>query len=176
MVAAGVRGIGAGRTELAYALEPSAAYDDQLAWLRDRGCTAQEAYWEMATTDAQGACAILRPIYEMSQGTDGFVSLQLTADNTHRTPEAMATICQLHRRIDRPNLFVAIPATDSGVPTLQATVGAGCNINATSIFSLARYAAVIEAYQSGLEAFARPWRGSDHRLRSRLVLAESGGC
>ena len=101
----------------------------------------------------------MRPIYEMSQGTDGFVSLQLTADNTHRTPEAMATICQLHRRIDRPNLFVAIPATDSGVQTLQATVGAGCNINATSIFSLARYAAVIEAYQSGLEAFVA--RGGD---------------
>jgi transaldolase len=117
------------------------------------GCTAQEAYWELAATDAQAACAILRPVYEMSHGTDGFVSLQVAPAHPRRARATMATICQIYRRIDRANLLVAIPATPSGVQALQATVSAGCNINATSIFSLARYASVVEAYQSGLEAF-----------------------
>ena len=153
MIAEGVRGVGAAQSELADTLEVCAAHDEQLRWLLATGCTAPEAYWDITVADTKAACALMRPVYEMSQGTDGFVSLQVAPAHTRRTRATTATICGLHRRIDRPNLLVAIPATASGVQALQATVSAGCNINATSIFSLARYAAVIEAYQTGLEAF-----------------------
>ena len=159
MINAGVRGIGAGQPGLTRALDVSEDYGEQLSWLLATGCSTQEIYWELAATDALAACALLRPIYEMSQGGDGFVSLPGAVTHSHSTRATMATICQLRRRIDRPNLLVAIPATDSGVQALRATVAAGCNIIATSIFSLARYAAVVEAYQSGLEAFVA--RGGD---------------
>ena len=159
MIAAGVRGVGDGQAGLTRSREVSAGYDEQLSWLMGTGCTAHEAYWELAATDAQAACALLAPVYEMSQGTDGYVSVQVAPAQPGRTHASMAAICQLHRRIDRPNLLVAIPATASGVQALRATVSAGCNINATSIFSVARYAAVVDAYQTGLEAFVA--RGGD---------------
>ncbi len=159
MIAAGVRGVSDGQAGLAHLREVSAGYDEQLSWLMETGCTAREAYWELAATDAQAACALLGPVYEISQGTDGFVSVQARPAQPRRTHASVAAICQLHRRIDRPNLLVAIPATASGVQALRATVSAGCNINATAIFSLARYAAVIDAYQTGLEAFVA--RGGD---------------
>lgn len=152
MLATGVRGVGAGETEPAHAFEVSAGHDEQFSWLLGTGCTAQEAYWGMAATDAQDACAALRPLYEISQGQDGFMSLHAPPAQ-RRTSATITTVRQLHRLIDRPNLLVAVPATASGLQTLQATVSAGCNINATSLFSLARYAAVIEANQTGLEAF-----------------------
>jgi len=159
LIAAGVRGVGDGQAGLARAREVSAGYDEQLSWLMGTGCTAQEAYWELAATDAQAECALLGPVYEMSQGTDGFVSVPVAPAQPRRTHASVAAICQLHRRIDRPNLLVAIPATTSGVLALRATVSAGCNVNATSIFTLARYAAVVDAYQTGLEAFVA--RGGD---------------
>ena len=159
MITAGVRGIAAGQTELTQAFEASEDYDEQLSWLMATGCTAEEVYWELVATDALAACALLRPVYEISQGADGFVSLQGAPPHSHSTRATMATICQHHRRINRPNLLVAIPASDSGVQALRATVSAGCNIVATSIFSPARYAAVVEAYQAGLETFVA--RGGD---------------
>jgi transaldolase len=159
LIAAGVRGIGDSQAGLTRSRELSAGYEEQLSWLMGTGCTVQQAYWELAATDAQAACALLGPVYEMSQGTDGFVSVQATPARPRRTHASMAAICQLHRRIDRPNVLVAIPATASGVQALRATVSAGCNINATSIFSLARYEEVVDAYQTGLEAFVA--RGGD---------------
>ena len=159
MVTAGVRGVGASQTELNRAIGVSTSYDEQLSWLLATGCTAQQAYWELAAADTQAACAVLQPVYEVSQGTDGFVSLQVAPANAHGTYATMTRICQLYRRIDRANFLVAIPATAPGAQALQATVSAGCNSNATAIFSLARYASVIDAYQSGLETFIA--RGGD---------------
>ena len=159
MVSAGVRGVGAGQTELTHALEATAADDEQLLWLLRTGCSAGQAYWELAATDSQAACATLRSVYELSHGADGFVSLQTAPVTPRRTRASTAMICQLHQRIDRPNLLIAVPATAAAVPTLRASVSAGCNVATTSLFSLARYAEVIDAYQSGIETLLG--RGGD---------------
>jgi transaldolase len=152
-VAAGIRGITANPAVLARALETCPEYDEQLSWLLSTGCTVEEAYRELAATDVLAACALLRPVHETSQGVDGFVSIEVAPTLARSTRGAMAAARRLQQRIDRPNLLVAIPATMEGVPAIQATVAAGRNIHAASIFSNGRYAAVIDAYLSGLEVF-----------------------
>ena len=101
----------------------------------------------------------MRPVYETSQGEDGFVSIEVAPTLANRSRGAMAGARRLHQRISRPNLLVAIPATSLGVAAAQAAISSGRNINATSILSISRYSAVIDAYQSGLETFID--RGGD---------------
>jgi transaldolase len=153
MVAAGVRGVTANPTVLARALEVSAEYDEQLSWLLSTGCTVEETYRELAATDVLAACTVLETLYQTSQAMDGFVSIEVAPDLARRTRGAMAAARRLHQRIDRPNLLVAVPATPRGIPALQAMISSGRNINATSIFSLDRHSAVIDAYLAGLETF-----------------------
>lgn len=101
------------------------------------------------------ACAVLRPVFDASGGTDGFVSVEVAPELARDTPATIAAARQLHERIDEPNMFVKIPTTAEGVPAIQAMTAQGRSINITLTFSLARYAQVIEAYLSGLEAFAQ---------------------
>ena len=159
LVTTGIRGITANPAALARALDVTTAYDEQLSWLFSTGCTAEEAYRELAASDVLAACAILRSVYETSQGEDGFVSIEVAPTLADRTRGAVAGARRLHQRIARPNLLVAIPATGLGIPAIRAAISSGRNINATSIFSISRYSAVIDAYLSGLETFID--RGGD---------------
>jgi transaldolase len=154
IVAAGIRGVTANPTILARAIESSSDYDEQFSWLMSAGCSVEEAYWELVATDVIAACEILSPVYEASDGTDGFVSVEVAPELANDTAATIASARQLHQRIDKPNLLVKIPATAAGVPAVEAMIAEGRNINVTLIFSLSRYAQVIEAYLSGLEAFA----------------------
>jgi transaldolase len=117
------------------------------------------AYLELAATDVQAACALLLSTYDRSQGVDGLVSLGLPPIPSRRTQDAVVAACHFHRRIDRPNFLLAIPATSSGIPVIRAMIAAGRSVNVTSIFSIERYSTVIEAYLSGLETFIG--RGGD---------------
>jgi transaldolase len=92
-------------------------------------------------------------VYDESGGGDGFVSIELAPDLARDTGGSIAAARDFHRRIARPNLFVKIPATAEGVPAIQAMIAEGRSINITLIFSIERYAEVIEAYLSGLEAY-----------------------
>ena len=98
---------------------------------------------------------MLRPVFDTSGGTDGFVSVEVAPELARETQATIAAARQLHERIDEPNLLVKIPATAQGLPAIQATTAEGRSINITLIFSLPRYAEVIEAYQAGLETFTR---------------------
>ena len=155
LVAAGLRGVTVNREILASALATSPEYAEQLSWLLLKGCTVEEAYWELAATDVQAACAVLGPVFEDSHGEDGFVSVDIATSRAGSTTSATEDARRLHDRIDRPNLLVGIPASPWGVPALQATVAAGRNTNATSILSIDRYSAVIDAYVAGLEMLVR---------------------
>lgn len=153
LVADGIRGVTANPTTFANAIEGSVEYDEQLAWLTLTGCSVEEAYWELVATDTIAACAVLQPVYRTTHGMDGFVSVEVSpglANDTHRT---IAAARALHQRIDQTNLLVKVPATAEGVPAVKALVAGGRSINVTLLFSLARYADVIEAYLSGLETF-----------------------
>ena len=103
--------------------------------------------------DIDAALGILRPVFDQSGGTDGFVSVEVAPSVARDTDGTVASARDLHERIDQPNLFVKIPATAEGVPAIEQMISEGRSINVTLIFSLDRYAEVIEAYQSGLEAY-----------------------
>jgi transaldolase len=151
MVAAGIRGVTSNPTIFERSVSAGSHYDEQLLSLSPRHST-EEAYWQMAITDVVDASAVLRPVHEQSGGTDGFVSIEVAASLAHDTDGTIAAARWLHEQIDQPNLFVKIPATAEGVPAIRQMVSEGRNINVTLIFGLERYAQVLEAYLSGLEA------------------------
>jgi len=159
LVADGIRGVTANPTILARAIEGSDAYDEQFATLIAQGRTVVDAYWDLVVDDIVDGLGVLRPTFDSSGGTDGFVSIEVAPEIARDTHATIAAARQLHERIARPNLFVKIPATGEGVPAIQAMIAEGRSINITLIFSLARYAEVIDAYLSGLETLAR--RGGD---------------
>jgi transaldolase len=159
LVADGIRGVTANPTILAKAIEGSDAYNQQFATLVAQGRPVADAYWDLVVDDIAGALGVLGPTYDESGGGDGFVSVEVAPELAHDTDATIAAARQLHQRIAQPNLFVKIPATAEGVPAIQAMIAEGRSINVTLIFSLARYAEVIEAYLVGLEALAR--RGGD---------------
>ena len=154
LVAAGIRGVTANPTIFARAIEGSAVYDEQFASLIATGYSVEDAYWELVVADISDALTVLRPVHDASDGTDGFVSVEVGPELAHDTGATIAAARDLHQRIDTPNLMVKIPATAAGVLAVKAMIAEGRNINITLVFSLDRYAAVIDAYLSGLEILA----------------------
>jgi transaldolase len=153
MVGDGIRGVTANPTIFARAIERSADYDEQFSSLTAAGCSVEDAYWELVVADITAALAVLRPVFDTADGMDGFVSVEVAPELARDTRATIVAARRLHERIDQPNLFVKIPATAQGVPAVQAMTAEGRSINITLIFSLARYAEIIEAYLAGLEAF-----------------------
>ena len=150
----GIRGVTANPTIFARAIEGSDAYDEQFAALIAQGRPVLDAYWDLVTDDIGGALGVLRPTFDSSDGTDGFVSVEVAPELARDTDATIAAARRLHERIAQPNLFVKIPATGEGVPAIQAMIAEGHSINITLVFSLARYAEVVDAYLAGLETFA----------------------
>jgi transaldolase len=97
------------------------------------------------------ACEVLRPVWDGGGGQDGYVSLEVDPTLAYETEATIAEAVRLHGLVDRPNLFVKIPATEPGLPAIEEMIARGKSINVTLIFSLERYAAVAEAYVRGLE-------------------------
>ena len=159
MVADGIRGVTANPTIVAKAILGSADYDEQFAALTAAGRPLEDAYWQLVIDDVIAALAVLRPLFDASGGTDGFVSVEVAAELARDTKATVLAARALHERIAAPNVFVKIPATAEGVPVIQAMTAEGRSINITLIFSVARYDDVIEAYLSGLERFVE--RGGD---------------
>jgi len=147
----GVRGITSNPTIFQKAMTGTDVYDRQLTDLSHEGCSVEESYWSLAVCDIVDALDVLRPVYDISNGVDGFVSMEVDpalAADTDRTIDAARA---LHERIARPNLYVKIPATPEGLPAIQRMIAEGRSINVTLIFSLERYLQVVEAYLAGLE-------------------------
>jgi transaldolase len=158
LVEQGIRGVTSNPTIFEKAMTGSDAYDEQFkSLLADGGDdedAVEAAFWTMAIDDVRDACGVLRPVHDASGGADGFVSLEVSPELANDTERTIAAARSLHERIDLPNLMVKIPATEAGVPAIRQMISEGRNINVTLIFSVERYAAVIEAYLSGLEHYA----------------------
>jgi len=133
------------------AIAEAHAYDEQLTELRLRGVTVEEAVRDLTTHDVRWACDVLRPAYDASAGVDGRVSIEVDPRLAHETARTVAEAKALWWLVDRPNLFIKIPATVEGLPAITATLAAGISVNVTLIFSLERYRAVMEAFLAGLE-------------------------
>ncbi len=133
------------------AIGKSTDYDGQLAELARAGHTTAEIYDALTVADIQAACDLFRPLYDSTRGGDGYVSIEVHPDLAHDTAATEQEAQRLWALVDRPNLMVKIPATREGIPAIQSSIAHGININITLIFSLQRYAEVIEAYLAGLE-------------------------
>ena len=136
-------------------MESSDVYDHQIHSLLTAGHSVEDIYWDLAITDVATALEILRPTFDSSDGGDGFVSIEVAPDCANDAEATKKAARGLHDRIREPNLLVKIPATAAGVPAIEAMTAEGRSINVTLIFSLTRYAEVLEAYLAGLETLAR---------------------
>lgn len=152
MVGDGIRGVTSNPTIFQKAISAGTAYDEQFRSLVELR-PIEEVYWELVVTDITNALKVLRPVYDESQGGDGFVSIEVSPAIANDTETSIKDAASFHERINQPNLFVKIPATAAGVPAIHEMISRGKSINITLIFSLTRYAEVIEAYLSGLEAY-----------------------
>ncbi|QYK50300.1 MAG: transaldolase [Anaerolineales bacterium] len=133
------------------AIGKSTDYDAQLGELARAGKSTAEIYDALTVADIQAACDLFRPLYDGTRGGDGYVSIEVHPDLAHDTAATEHEAQRLWALVDRPNLMVKIPATREGIPAIQSSIAHGININITLIFSLQRYAEVIEAYLAGLE-------------------------
>jgi transaldolase len=145
-----VVGVTTNPTIFAAAISGSDSYDDQLHALAVRQVSVEEALRTVTGADVRDACDLLRPIHDRQRG-DGRVSLEVAPGLAHDTDATAAEAAHLWWLVDRPNLFIKIPATEAGLPAITETIANGISVNVTLIFSPERYRAVMEAYLSGLE-------------------------
>jgi transaldolase len=149
-----VQGVTSNPTIFASALSKGTAYDGQTRELALRGVSVEEASRMITTYDIRWACDVLRPVYDETDGLDGRVSIEVDPRLAKETGKTIAEAKQLWWLVDRPNLFIKIPATAEGLPAITAVLAEGISVNVTLIFSLERYGEVIDAYMAGLEQAA----------------------
>jgi transaldolase len=156
----GVRGMTSNPTIFQKAIAGSADYDESLASaLRENpGAGIKELYETLAVEDIQSAADVLRPIYDDSGGGDGYVSLEVSPTLADDTDGTIEEAVRLWKTVSRPNLMIKVPATEAGVPALEALIARGVNVNATLMFSMKHYEAIAQAYVRGLAACETPGR------------------
>jgi transaldolase len=133
------------------AISGSDLYDQQIHDLAARRVTVEEALRMITATDIRWACDQLRPVYDASEGVDGRVSYEVDPRLAHDTETTIAEARQLWWLVDRPNLFIKIPATKEGLPAISQCLAEGISVNVTLIFSLQRYREVMDAFLDGVE-------------------------
>jgi transaldolase len=147
-----VRGVTSNPTIFAKAISSGSAYEGQIADLAVRGVSVDEAARAITTYDIRWACDVLRPVYDQTQGVDGRVSIEVDPRLARDTAKTIAEARALWWLVDRPNLFIKIPATAEGLPAITQCLSEGISVNVTLIFSLERYEEVIDAFMAGLES------------------------
>jgi transaldolase len=146
-----VVGVTSNPTIFQKALSLGDAYDEQLREALEEERDPTELFIRLASRDVGDACDVLRRVWDEGAGRDGYVSIEVDPTLAYDTEATTAQAARLHALIDRPNLFVKIPATKPGLPAIEDMIAKGKSINVTLIFSLERYVEVAEAYIRGLE-------------------------
>jgi transaldolase len=146
-----VVGVTSNPTIFQKAISEGDLYDEQIRALLNELDDPKEIFWRLAETDVGNACDVLRSVWDATGGTDGYVSIEVDPNLAGDTQATIAEARRLHEQIDKPNLFVKIPATRAGLPAIEEMIAGGKNINVTLTFSLERYSEVAEAYVRGLE-------------------------
>ena len=147
-----VVGVTTNPTIFAGALAGGNAYDSQLGELAAAGIPAADAVWTITTDDVRSAADVLTPLHVSTGGVDGRVSIEVDPRLARDTAATITQARDLWTRVDRPNVFIKIPATTQGLPAITAALAEGISVNVTLIFSLERYRQVLDAFQSGIEA------------------------
>src|SRR3954466_3923013 len=146
-----VVGVTSNPTIFAKAVSEAEDYEGQVADLAVRGVSLDEAVRSITTFDVRWGCDVLRPVYDRTDGQDGRVSIEVDPRLAHDTDRTVAEDKALWWLVDRPNLYIKIPATLEGLSAITQTLAAGVSVNVTLIFSLERYDRVMEAFLDGME-------------------------
>jgi transaldolase len=156
LVRDGVKGVTSNPTIFQSAIAGGDAYDEQLREVLKTETQPKEVFFALAVEDIRAACDVLRPVWDEvgDNARDGWVSLEVDPHLAHDTENTIEEAKRLHALVDRPNLFIKIPATLEGLPAIEETIAAGIPVNVTLIFSLDRHRAVAEAYVRGLQRYA----------------------
>jgi transaldolase len=155
LVEQGVVGVTSNPTIFQAAIAEGDAYDDQIRELSAELDDPKAIFWRLAVDDIRDACDILRPVWDEGKGKDGWVSLEVDPNLAHDTEATKAEAQRLHKLVDRPNLFIKIPATVEGLQAIEDTIAIGIPVNVTLIFSLERHRAVAEAYVAGVKRWVK---------------------
>ncbi len=147
----GLRGMTSNPTIFEKAVAGSRLYDEEIRRLSERGKSASEIFEALAVADVRAACDEFAAFHESSDGGDGLVSLEVSPALANDTDATIHEAERLWRAVDRPNAMIKIPGTEAGLPAITHSIAAGISVNVTLLFSVERYAAVIEAYLNGME-------------------------
>ena len=151
----GLRGMTSNPTIFEKAITGSADYQEQIDRSARDGKTGNEIYEAVVLDDIAHACDLFRPLYDSTNASDGFVSLEVSPLLAHNTDGTIREAKSLFSRLSRPNVMIKVPATDEGLPVIEELIASGLNVNVTLIFSVHRYEEVVEAYIRGLERRAQ---------------------
>lgn len=146
-----ITGLTSNPTIFDQAIAHSNAYDREISRLAGRGMSGDALFFELAIEDLRQAADLFTPIHQRTAGVDGWVSLEVSPLLAHDAKQTVAEAKALHRKANRPNLFIKIPGTQEGVPAIEEATFSGVPINVTLLFSRAQYLAAAEAYMRGLE-------------------------
>ena len=146
-----VTGLTSNPTIFDHAIKNSTAYDAAIRKKLDEGKSGEELFFELALEDLTRAADLFRPIYDRTNGVDGWVSLEVSPLLAHDTASTVAAAKSLHARAGRPNLFIKIPGTKEGLPAIEEAIFAGVPINVTLLFSHAHYVEAAEAFLRAIE-------------------------
>lgn len=147
-----LRGITSNPSIFAKAISKSQAYQEAIDRLARQGRPAGAITQALTVEDIRAACDVLRPVYDASDGVDGFVSLEVSPHLAHDADATLDEARRLFDAVGRPNVFIKIPGTPACVPAVERALAAGINVNITLLFSIPSYLAVARAYQAALEA------------------------
>lgn len=150
----GLRGLTSNPSIFEKAIGDGDAYDGPLRQLVDQDTSIMQIYETLVISDIQQAADLLRPVYDNSDGRDGFVSLEASPDVAYDTQATLTQVRNLFDKVDRPNVMIKVPATAAGIPAIATLIGEGINVNVTLMFSQTHYDAVADAYIRGLERLA----------------------
>jgi transaldolase len=154
----GVSGVTSNPAIFERAISAHDEYDEAIARLAAAGADAREICEALTVEDVGRAADLLRPVYERTDARDGYVSIEVSPHLAGDTDATVTEALRIRDRLDRPNVMIKVPATPAGVPAIRYLVGQGVNINATLLFSVARYREVAQAYVEGLAELARAGR------------------
>jgi transaldolase len=146
-----VTGLTSNPTIFDNAIKNSTAYDDSIRQKLEKGLSGEQLFFELAMEDLTAAADLFRPIYDRTNGVDGWVSLEVSPLLAYDTPSTLAAAKDLHAKAARPNLFIKIPGTKEGLPAIEEAIFAGVPINVTLLFSREHYLAAAEAFLRGIE-------------------------
>jgi transaldolase len=146
-----VTGLTSNPTIFDHAIKNSTAYDAAIRQKLKEGKSGEGLFFELALADLTQAADLFRPIWEKTNGVDGWVSLEVSPLLAHDTASTLAAAKELHARAERPNLFIKIPGTKEGLPAIEEAIFAGVPINVTLLFSREHYVAAAEAFLRGIE-------------------------